>query len=353
VFGRGGVDWSHSGPGVRACPGGVPSFIHHRIVEGIMSVRRKGFTLIELLVVIAIIAILIGLLLPAVQKIREAANRMKCTNNLKQLTLAAHNYHDVNNQFPPGWDFATSWGELAWILPFIEQNNLCMMMDMAQPISTPANMMTQQTAVRLFLCPSDRQNPSPSLGQATNYYGNAGSSPIFVIARGLNANDPNPPNGIFFSGSTGITFASITDGTSSTALFSERKLGDGNMGLVSPNEDVFNGPNAAPGYPATADDAYNACQSVDVSNPANQFPIFMGAPWGHGQHHYQHVSPPNARSCGWLPSLRSTMAATSRHAGGVNVAFADGGVRFVPNSIDLTVWRGLGSRDRGEVTPGY
>ena len=118
------------------------------------------------------------------------------------------------------------------------------------------------------------------------------------------------------------------------------------MGLVSPYEDVFNGPNAAPGYPATADDAYNSCQSVDVNNPANQFPIFMGAPWGHGQHHYQHMSPPNARSCGWLPSLRSTMAATSRHPGGVNVAFADGGVRFVPNSIDLAVWRGLGSRDR-------
>jgi prepilin-type N-terminal cleavage/methylation domain-containing protein/prepilin-type processing-associated H-X9-DG protein len=318
-----------------------------------MRARRTAFTLIELLVVIAIIAILIGLLLPAVQKIREAANRMKCTNNLKQLVLATHNYHDVNNQFPPGWDFNTSWGPLAWLLQYIEQDNLCMMMDMTQPISTAQNMMTQNIAVKIYLCPSDRQNPSPSLGQATNYYGNAGSSPIFVIARGLNANDPNPPNGIFYTGSTNLTFASVTDGTSSTAFFSERKLGDGNLGQISPYEDVFNGPGATPGVPADANAAYASCQSVDITNPASQFPIFMGAPWGHGQHSYQHISPPNGRSCGWLPSLRATMAATSRHAGGVNVAFGDGGVRFIPNSIDLTIWRGLGTRNGGEVTPGY
>jgi prepilin-type processing-associated H-X9-DG protein len=87
---------------------------------------------------------------------------------------------------------------------------------------------------------------------------------------------------------------------------------------------------------------------VDISNPANQFPIFMGAPWGHGQNSYQHVSPPNSCSCGWLPTLRSTMSATSNHTGGVNVAFGDGSVRFVVNAIDLTTWRALGSRNGGE-----
>ncbi len=317
-----------------------------------MSARRNAFTLIELLVVIAIIAILIGLLLPAVQKIREAANRMKCTNNLKQLALAAHNYHDVNGEFPPGWDFNTSYGPLIWLLPYVEQDNLCRSMNMMMPLSDMSNDTVRNTPVSIFKCPSDRQNPMPSLGAPTNYYGNAGNTPIFVIARGLN--DPPPsPNGIFYTQSRGIRFADVTDGTSSTAFFSERVLGDGNMGKVSPFEDVFNGPGAAPGQPADADTAYSECMSVDITNPSNQFPIFMGAPWGHGQHSYQHISPPNGRSCGWLPSLRATMAATSRHPGGVNVAFGDGSVRFVPNSIDLAIWRALGSRDGGEITPGY
>ena len=206
--------------------------------------------------------------------------------------------------------------------------------------------------VSMFRCPSDRQNPMPSLGEATNYHGNAGNIPVFVIARGLNATPP-APNGVIYTESAQIRFADITDGTSSTALFSERVLGDGNMGKVSPLEDIFNGPNASPGRPADANEAYTWCMSVDINNPANQFPIFMGAPWGHGQHCYQHISPPNGRSCGWLPSLRASMAASSRHPGGVNVAFCDGGVRFINETIDINLWRTLGSRDGGEVTPGY
>jgi prepilin-type N-terminal cleavage/methylation domain-containing protein/prepilin-type processing-associated H-X9-DG protein len=312
---------------------------------------RTGFTLIELLVVIAIIAILIGLLLPAVQKVREAANRTKCQNNLKQLGLAAHNYHDVFGEFPTGWNFQTSWGALAHILPYIEQDNVYKMIDFSMPLGMAPNMNCCFVNFALLRCPSDLENPMPSIGTATNYMGNNGNKPTFVMARGLNGSDP--PNGIFYTESKGIKLSTIYDGTSNTGMFSERVLGDGNMGLVSPFEDVFDGPNAAPGRPATADEAYTWCQSVDINNLANQFPIFMGAPWGHGQHCYQHISPPNARSCGWLPSLRATMAATSRHPGGVNLVLCDGSTRFVNQNINLTTWRALGSRNGGETVGDY
>jgi prepilin-type N-terminal cleavage/methylation domain-containing protein/prepilin-type processing-associated H-X9-DG protein len=318
----------------------------------IHSQRRSAFTLIELLVVIAILGILVGLLLPAVQKVRESANRMKCQNNLKQIGLALHNYHDGNLVFPTGWTFATSWGALSHLLPYIEQDNLFKQIDFTRGIYDPVNLPVTMMPVNMFLCPSDFANPMPSLGGATNYCGNAGNHPVFVIARGLNANDP-PPNGMFYTESKNLNFASMYDGSSNTALYSERVLGDGNMGIVSPLEDVFNGPNASPGRPATPDEAYAWCQSVDITNPANQFPIFMGAPWAHGQHNYQHISPPNARSCGWLPSLRATMAASSRHSSGVNVAFGDGSIRFISNSVDLSAWRAMGSRNGGEVITNY
>jgi prepilin-type N-terminal cleavage/methylation domain-containing protein/prepilin-type processing-associated H-X9-DG protein len=313
---------------------------------------RLGFTLIELLVVIAIIAVLIGLLLPAVQKVREAANRTQCQNNLKQLGLAAHNYHDTFGQFPTGWNFATSWGALSYLLPYVEQDNVFRQINFTLSLNDPVNQPCSFVKFHLLRCPSDLENPMPSIGTATNYMGNNGNWPVFVVARGLNLNDPRP-NGIFYTESKDIRFASILDGTSNTAMFSERVLGDGNLGQISPFEDVFNGPNAAPGRPNSADEAYTWCQSVDVSNPANQFPIFMGAPWGHGQHCYQHVSPPNSRSCGWLPSLRATMAATSRHSRGVNVVLCDGSTRFVQDNINLLVWRALGSRNGSETVGDY
>jgi prepilin-type N-terminal cleavage/methylation domain-containing protein/prepilin-type processing-associated H-X9-DG protein len=312
-----------------------------------MRSRRSAFTLIELLVVIAIVAVLVGLLLPAVQMVREAANRAKCQNNLKQICLATHNYHDTYKQYPPGWDFATSWGPLARILPFIEQGNIYRMINFQKAIDDPVNEPVLPMLISVYRCPSDLENPVPSLGAPTNYYGNAGSKPTFVIAYGMNAGDP--PNGVFYTQSKKLDYASIIDGSSNTAFWSERVLPDGNLGLVSDLEDVFNGPYMGPGLPATADDAYDWCESVDITNPANQFPIFMGAPWPHGQHSYQHISPPNSRSCGWLPTLRATMPASSRHPGGVNVTFGDGSTRFISEMINLAAWRALGSRNGGEA----
>jgi prepilin-type N-terminal cleavage/methylation domain-containing protein/prepilin-type processing-associated H-X9-DG protein len=312
-----------------------------------MKRNRSGFTLIELLVVIAIIAILIGLLLPAVQKVREAAARLTCSNNLKQLGLATHNYHDTNNELPPGWDFATSWGALGLVLPYIEQGNLYNTMDPKQPLTAAVNAPGVLAAVKLYLCPSDKTNPQPALGGATNYHTNNGNTPVFVVARGLNLD--TPPNGTFFTNSKGITIQGISDGSSNTALASERLMADGNMAASSPREDTFNGPNGAVGRPATADEAATWCNSVDVTNLSNQFPIFMGAPWAHGQHSYQHIIPPNGRSCGWLVSLRASMTPSSRHSGGVNLLLGDGSVRFVRDSVSVATWRAVGSRNGGEV----
>src|SRR5437660_4939753 len=134
---------------------------------------RRGFTLIELLVVIAIIAVLIGLLLPAVQKVREAANRMKCTNNLKQIGLALHNYHDANSKFPPGYvdgntnvkltpdsDVGPGWGWAAFLLPYIEQDNLYNQINFTKGVATGTNVQVAQVPLTIYQCPSDGNQQS-------------------------------------------------------------------------------------------------------------------------------------------------------------------------------------------------
>ncbi|MBI3412431.1 MAG: DUF1559 domain-containing protein [Planctomycetes bacterium] len=303
--------------------------------------RRTGFTLIELLVVIAIIGILIGLLVPAVQKVRSAAARTQCMNNLKQIGLAIHNYHDVHLRFPMGAEYVVpkqSFSALSRLLPFLEQDNIYNKIDFYVGSHNPLNDTARMIEISTFRCPSDIHNALAGLGGATNYMANSGTNELFI----------GPNNGVFFVGGR-VRFADIIDGTSNTAFFSERLLADGNNAVVSPIADVF----FSPLNPTNADDAVAKCAAVDITNLANQFPLFMGAPWIDGQHRYQHISPPNGRSCGFFLVGKATMPPSSYHEGGVNLLLGDGSVRFVTDGIDITTWRALGTRAGGEVVGDY
>jgi prepilin-type N-terminal cleavage/methylation domain-containing protein/prepilin-type processing-associated H-X9-DG protein len=310
-----------------------------------MTRHRSGFTLIELLVVIAIISVLIALLLPAVQSAREAARRIQCVNNEKQIGLALHNYSESRGALP-GADMVfnvTELSALSQVLPYLEQTSVYNSINFAFSYQDLRNDTAMMTVINGFICPSDLPDPIPSLGGQTNYMANMGSGIVWQASIGPNAAMP-PPNGVFY-GNSATTFAAIADGLSNTSFFSERVLADGNNAIVSPIADVF----FSPGFPLTPDDAMQQCQAVNINDLHNQFPLFMGAPWLNGQHIFLHVTPPNSRSCGFFLSLRAVMPPSSRHPGGVNVLFGDGSVKFVKDSVNLPTWRALGTRIGGEV----
>ncbi len=195
--------------------------------------RRPAFTLVELLVVIAIIAVLIGLLLPAVQKVREAAARTQCTNNLHQIALALHNYAGDMGWFPSGYigvagpdpnDTAPGWGWGALLLPYLEQNNLFRQINLGVPVGDPSNQAICTTVLKSFVCPSDRstgvftvygQDNAPLAQAATNSYAaNSG------VGADLDA-ELDQANGMF-SRNSRIRFTDVTDGTSNTIAIGER-----------------------------------------------------------------------------------------------------------------------------------
>ncbi len=297
---------------------------------------RRGFTLIELLVVIAIIAILIGLLLPAVQKVREAAARMQCQNNLKQIGVALHNYHSTIERLPPGGD-ARGFSAQALILPYIEQDNLFKTIDFTVAPSHANNNGPRAVAVSTYLCPSDPQNQVPAGNGGNNYVFNYGSDITFASS---------DTRGVFMFRGTKVTFTDILDGTSNTACFSERRKGDFNNAIATPATDLM-----SPGGTVTsADEAANICAALDATNLAFQWRSDYGQHWMQTWHMtlYQHVSLPNTKSCAFPPS-HCTMPANSAHSNGLNVMMCDGSVRFVNNNINLFTWRALGTRNGGEV----
>ena len=313
--------------------------------------RRGAFTLIELLVVIAIVAILIGLLLPAVQKVREAAARTQCSNNLKQLVLAAHNYHDALGALPPARD-VKSLSAQYYLLPYMEQDNAFKLVDPAVLWNDAKNTAARAVKIKTFLCPSDPVTALPAGWEGTNYRVNQGTGLLWGLPP-TTAGDPNTgypaPNGPFFLSSK-VRLAAMPDGTSNTAAMGERKLGDFNNAVGSLTDTFYLG-QAKGKYPATIDESVTMCNSIDPSDLTWQGMSDVGAPWLYGYHSttvYFHSNRPNGRSCMYPPG-RIMTSATSAHTGGVNLGLCDGSIRFVRDSISLDAWRALGTRDGGEV----
>jgi prepilin-type N-terminal cleavage/methylation domain-containing protein/prepilin-type processing-associated H-X9-DG protein len=310
-----------------------------------MNRRTSAFTLIELLVVIAIIAILIGLLLPAVQKVREAAARAKCQNNLKQIAVALHNYHSATGAFPMGWD-ANGFPVHVHLLPYLEQTALYQQMDLKVSSNVAPNSTVKMNVVPLFLCPSDPVAQIPAgKGGGNNYRWNAGVSIVNSYPTAENASMP-PPNGPFWN-DTARKVTDITDGASNTAAFSEHVKGDFSSAVATADGDTFR-----PGtYPNTPDEAYAQCNAIDPTNLGFQGNSDAGGDWmssGHTSTRYYHATPPGFRSC-MFPPQRIATTANSKHGNLVNVAMCDGSVRIVPYSISLAAWRAMGTRDGGEV----
>ena len=308
--------------------------------------RKNGFTLIELLVVIAIIAVLIGLLLPAVQKVREAASRAKCQNNLKQLGLAMHNYEGANGVFPQArnpWPLVHS--GLSRLLPYVEQDNLQRLCDFTTPPTSATNVAASQTKVSLFLCPSD-SNTGQVPGQpdyGTSYVANNGSG---TIGYGLIASG----DGIFTQ--SAVKVAGIGDGLSNTVAISESVMGTGVLPTGIPT-DLRMIATSVLEVPGGTDPTPAACDSA-----AGIWSAKRGAKWidGHyGNSLYNHYYAPNPRTwdCGNGSHNKGLSTARSWHSGGVNLLLVDGSVRFVRDGIDLPTWRALSTRDAGEVIGNY
>jgi len=328
---------------------------------------RKAFTLVELLVVIAIIGILVALLLPAVQAAREAARRMSCTNNLKQLALATHNYHDAMGSFPAGIllsQYDASKGKyrgaslFVFLLPYIEQVSLHAQWDFTNPNNNFKGGLESRAAMGPdLLCPSEPESENPlhyttrltgsSMDRyikVTSYAGNAGTRSYHPDSGFLQT------DGVFFGAGPGsqpdpnqepVRLADITDGTSSTLLFGERSRWD-------PNYNTF----AAQGWDWELRYYGNWCgtsrKALSHFTLSSYSPINYRLPFSYADRAI--ASPPanTASDFKYYIDLR-VCAFGSSHPGGANVALADGSVRFLWETIPLMTFRALSTRQDGEA----
>ena len=318
-----------------------------------MTVSRRAFTLIELLVVIAIIAILIGLLLPAVQKVREAANRLKCENNFKQLGLAMHNYESSYQEFPQGRNqYPKVVSAPARLLAFVEQENLQRLVNYDSTMADPQNVAASKTRIALFVCPSD-----PANGQVrgmtdfgTNYVACNGTGLLFDSA-GNQVGYAKIPDGDGIFAQTPVRVADITDGTSNTAAFSESALGNG----AAPPAGVPPDPRLLMLEVSGGNDPTPAeCDGMNGAWAANRGGQWINGHFGNTLYnHYYTPNPVGKWDCGNASHSKALSTARSYHAAGVNILLADGSVRFVRNTIQLGAWRALGTRAGGEVVGEY
>jgi prepilin-type N-terminal cleavage/methylation domain-containing protein/prepilin-type processing-associated H-X9-DG protein len=346
------------------------------------SCRRGGFTLIELLAVIAIIAVLIALLLPAVQAAREAARRIQCVNNLKQLGLGIHNYESSNGVLPPQevltftsagavlWK--SQWGVSSRITPFLELGALYNAINFTNKVSDRSNATAVATQLNVFICPSE-VNPqafvTTSTAGVTTTYGvsNYGwCEGTWFTFGGTSVNTSNPAA---FGSNASRRFASITDGLSNTMLSSEVKtytVSYHDCGAVPPPAPT--GPSAYPDV-ATVLASIAAAPTSGCKAATGPSTVLGGGHtrWCNGNSFYDGFTtalPPNTLSPAGSPALDSDMssededdggptyaAITSRsfHPGGVNALFADGSVHSIKNSVNVQTWRALGTVGGGEV----
>jgi prepilin-type N-terminal cleavage/methylation domain-containing protein/prepilin-type processing-associated H-X9-DG protein len=335
-----------------------------------VRVRRPAFNLIELLVVLAILGILIALLLPAVQKVREAAARMQCSNNLKQLGLGFHNYHDVNGKLPPGvGPYGCCWGTWQmYVLPYIEQDNLFKRYrnlggnDASSPgggwwryssDSNPA--LVTHHRLKVLTCPSDTPNAPASAITSHNYAVNYGNTSFFQA----------PLNGVPFGGAPFRCYPPqwLNPSPQMRALYGENHPDHDRYGLFGP---PAGRPQVALG--GIADGTSSTLMASEViQGQANDL---RGFTWWGGASGFTTWSPPNANEpdvvtggtcnaratygipCTTLstPTRPRMMAARSHHSpGGVNAVFCDGHVTFVGNSVHIGVWRALSTTHGGEA----